>query len=81
MVEIARAFAEATDAPLIIQPNAGLPVLTGTEVHYPESPADMAAAVPDLATAGVRVIGGCCGTTPDHIAALRQALDRQAGGP
>jgi len=81
MLEIAAAFGAATDRPLLIQPNAGLPVVKGTDVHYPESPIDMAARLPDLLAAGVRVIGGCCGTTPNHIAALRLAIDQQAAGP
>jgi 5-methyltetrahydrofolate--homocysteine methyltransferase len=42
---------------------------------FPETPADMAAHVPALLAAGANIIGGCCGTTPDHIRALRQALN------
>ena len=75
MVEVARAFAAATDHPLMIQANAGLPVLDEGRVNYPEAPTDMAASVPDLVTAGVRIIGGCCGTTVQHITAFRRALD------
>ena len=59
-----------------IQANAGLPILTGGKVHYPETPAGMAAVLPDLLAAGVKIVGGCCGTTPAHISALREALDR-----
>jgi 5-methyltetrahydrofolate--homocysteine methyltransferase len=80
MLEIAQAFAAATSCPILIQPNAGLPVLKGTDVFYPESPADMAQALPALLAAGVRVIGGCCGTTPAHIGRLRQAIDKRAEG-
>ncbi len=80
MLEIAQEFAAAGDCPILIQPNAGLPVLKGTDVHYPESPTDMAAAAPALLAAGVRVIGGCCGTTSSHIVALRQAIDQCAEG-
>jgi 5-methyltetrahydrofolate--homocysteine methyltransferase len=76
MVAVAAEFARATDLPLLIQANAGLPVLTQGVVHYPESPDDMAAVLPALLDAGVRVVGGCCGTTPDHIAALRRKLDQ-----
>jgi 5-methyltetrahydrofolate--homocysteine methyltransferase len=42
---------------------------------YPETPEFMAARIPDLVRAGVSVIGGCCGTTPEHIRAFRTALD------
>ena len=79
MLEVARAFAATTDRPLLIQANAGLPVLHEGRVHYPESPADLAAVVPELLAAGVRILGGCCGTTVEHIQALRLALDRQRG--
>jgi 5-methyltetrahydrofolate--homocysteine methyltransferase len=75
MVEIARAFRDATDLPLVIQSNAGLPdTSTGTAV-YPETPEFMAARIPDLLAAGVSIIGGCCGTTPAHIRAFRAAID------
>jgi 5-methyltetrahydrofolate--homocysteine methyltransferase len=78
MVEVARAFREVTDAPLIIQSNAGLPELVDGEVVYSESPEMFARRVPDLIEAGVRIIGGCCGTTPDHIRAMRKVVDRRA---
>jgi 5-methyltetrahydrofolate--homocysteine methyltransferase len=74
MLEVAREFAAATDLPLLIQANAGLPVLSRGEVSYPESPPEMASALPDLLAAGVRILGGCCGTTPEHIKALKAAL-------
>ncbi|MGD8330395.1 MAG: homocysteine S-methyltransferase family protein, partial [Acidobacteriota bacterium] len=74
MVEIARAFGEHTDLPILIQSNAGQPRIVGGEVRYDETPEMFAAAVPALLAAGVRVIGGCCGTTPEHIRALAGAL-------
>lgn len=61
------AMSKVTSAPLIAQPNAGIPALRGTQTVFPDSPDEMAAYVPKLAQAGVRVLGGCCGTTPDHI--------------
>jgi len=79
MLDVAGEFASATDLPLLIQANAGLPVLEKGEVRYPESPTDMAAVLPELLALGVRIVGGCCGTTPEHIAALRQVLDKQQG--
>jgi 5-methyltetrahydrofolate--homocysteine methyltransferase len=74
MLSVAREFAAATGLPLLIQANAGLPVLQGGAVHYPESPEDMAAVLPDLLASGARILGGCCGTTPDHIRAMRKAI-------
>jgi len=75
MIEIARAFREATDAPLLIQPNAGAPEVIDGAVVYPETPEFMAERAKDLAGMGVRVIGGCCGTTPEHIRAIRKSID------
>jgi 5-methyltetrahydrofolate--homocysteine methyltransferase len=75
LLAVAREFSAATALPLLIQPNAGLPALAGGEVRYPEDPAHMAAFLPDLVAAGVRIVGGCCGTTPAHIAALVRARD------
>jgi len=76
MVEIAREFAAHTTVPLAIQSNAGLPENLGGKLHYPESPGDMASRVGELMDLGVAVIGGCCGTSPDHIRAIRAAIDR-----
>jgi methionine synthase I (cobalamin-dependent) len=66
--------AAAPDAWLIAKPNAGIPHAQGREVVYDASPADMAAYARRFAAAGARVIGGCCGSTPDHIAAIAAAL-------
>ena len=60
--------------PLIAKPNAGLPQVTDGRAVYHCPPEDFAACVPDMAKAGVRIFGGCCGTTPAHIAALRKAV-------
>ncbi len=81
MLSVAQEFAKATELPLLIQANAGLPVLDGDQVHYPETPADMAAVLPALLAAGVKIVGGCCGTKPTHIAALRQTLDQFTARP
>jgi len=76
MVEIAREFAAHASVPIIIQSNAGLPENRGGELIYAESPDFMAARVGELIDLGVRIIGGCCGTTPDHIAAIRAEVKR-----
>jgi 5-methyltetrahydrofolate--homocysteine methyltransferase len=76
MVELACAFSNHSELPLVIQSNAGLPELVNGEPTYSESPDFMAARVPRLLAAGVNVIGGCCGTTPYHITALRKAIDQ-----
>lgn len=66
----------ATPAALAAQPNAGLPRMVSGKIVYPESPEAMAAGVADLLGLGVRMIGGCCGTTPPHIRAIGTALGR-----
>jgi 5-methyltetrahydrofolate--homocysteine methyltransferase len=63
---------QQTGLPLWAKPNAGLPV--GEPPRYPVSPEEMAAFAPRLVAAGARIIGGCCGSTPAHIAALVHAL-------
>ena len=62
--------------PLSVMPNAGYPVVTRTQVRYQGKPEYFAQELSGLAADGVvRILGGCCGTTPAHIAALRAALD------
>lgn len=67
-------MAAHTDRPLWAKPNAGLPELVAGRTIFRETPEAMAEHVPALRAAGARVIGGCCGTTPAHIAALVTAL-------
>lgn len=74
MVEICRELKTATDLPIMVQANAGLPVLEGGNTVFKETPEDMAAQVGDLVKNGARIIGGCCGTTPAHIAAMKSVL-------
>ena len=69
--------AEATNLPLCIQPNAGLPSRIGERLIYLSSPSYMADYAGRMVDAGARLIGGCCGTTPQHIAAMRVVLDRR----
>src|SRR5262245_10466705 len=66
------------DRPLAVQPNAGLPSRIGERLIYLSSPPYMAEYAGRMVTAGARLVGGCCGTTPQHIAAMRDVLDAQA---
>ncbi len=69
-VALARQIVQAAgDHPTIVQPNAGSPIEQRGELHYAASPDGFAAAVEQILAAGVRIVGGCCGTTPAHIAA------------
>jgi homocysteine S-methyltransferase len=67
----------AADTPRLIMPNAGLSGRVGGEFVWAAEPAYFAAEVPRFLGAGARLIGGCCGTTPEHIAVMRQVLDRE----
>lgn len=62
--------------PLIAKPSAGLPQAEEDGPVYSCTPEELASFVPDLAAAGARIFGGCCGAGADHIAALKQAVDR-----
>jgi methionine synthase / methylenetetrahydrofolate reductase(NADPH) len=63
------------DHPILVMPNAGFPELVGGRLAYPAGPAYFAQYALALRDMGVAVIGGCCGTTPEHTQAMREALD------
>jgi 5-methyltetrahydrofolate--homocysteine methyltransferase len=69
-------YREATSLPLMAQPNAGQPKLVAMKVVYDETPEQMMIGVVPLLQAGARIVGGCCGSTPDHIRAFRREMDR-----
>jgi 5-methyltetrahydrofolate--homocysteine methyltransferase len=68
-------YRQVSSLPVMVQPNAGQPKLAGMKVVYDETPEQMAPGVIPLVEAGARIVGACCGSTPDHIRAFRQALD------
>jgi len=70
MIEIAKQLRTATRLPLWIKPNAGLPELVGGKTVFHETPAQMAGRLSELVAAGAAVVGGCCGTTPEHVRQL-----------
>jgi 5-methyltetrahydrofolate--homocysteine methyltransferase len=72
-------YRKAGDMPLFARPNAGTPTETPAGLVYPLQPADFAAWTPDMIRQGVRLLGGCCGTTPATIAAMREVMDRWSG--
>jgi len=74
MVQLAREFKKHSKLPLIIQSNAGMPTLDGDRTVYPETPEYMADRAKPLRDAGVVIIGGCCGTTPAHILAMKNVI-------
>jgi 5-methyltetrahydrofolate--homocysteine methyltransferase len=72
--DILKRMRQVTSLPLICQANAGLPILKEGATIFPASPDDMTVYHDRLIEMGVRIIGGCCGTTPAHIAAIKEAL-------
>jgi 5-methyltetrahydrofolate--homocysteine methyltransferase len=66
--------AVAPEMPLIVKPNAGKPRLIGDDVVYDASPQDMAEYARRFVSLGARIVGGCCGSTPEHIAAIARAV-------
>lgn len=74
MVPIIEKMAEYATIPLIAKPNAGLPELDGKETVYRMTPEDFAGIGKKLIEAGAIFVGGCCGTTPEHVKALAEAV-------
>lgn len=72
---VVRAIAEVATVPVIAKPNAGMPVMDEHGfAHYNMSPEDFAAAMTRLVDAGAGIVGGCCGTNPEYIRALKSAV-------
>jgi 5-methyltetrahydrofolate--homocysteine methyltransferase len=71
---VAAIYKKSCGLPVMVQPNAGLPVLEGGKAVYKQSPADMAAGVPEVLAAGANIIGSCCGSTPEHTRAVAQVM-------
>jgi 5-methyltetrahydrofolate--homocysteine methyltransferase len=75
MIDIVKEIRDAIpDTPILVHANAGLPSNVNGEDVFPDTPEVMAALVPDIIEAGANIIGGCCGTTPAHITAIKNAI-------
>ncbi len=73
--------AQGTERPIIAKGNAGIPKYHDGHIHYDGTPELMGRYAVLARDAGVRVIGGCCGTMPDHLRAMRDALESTPPGP
>lgn len=73
---VGRLYRENCGLPVMVQPNAGLPVLENLKAVYKQLPADMAKDVPEVLDAGVAIIGSCCGSTPDHTRAIHGVVEQ-----
>ena len=78
MLPYVRRLAASTSLPIIVKPNAGMPRMERGRTVFDLGPADFARDVAELAKAGATIVGGCCGTTPAHIAALRELAIKQS---
>lgn len=76
MVGVIHAMSKVSDIPISAEPNAGLPELVDGVIVYPETPETMAEHAEELVRAGASIVGGCCGTTPEHIRAIRRRLGK-----
>ncbi len=74
MVDLAREIREGIDAPIMCQPNAGMPQIVGETTTYPESADFFSDNIKTMKDIGVDVLGGCCGTTPDFIRSVIQKI-------
>jgi len=77
---VVQRYRAVCDLPTMAQPNAGLPVLENMKVVYKQTPQEMVAELPGLLAAGVNIVGGCCGSSPDHIRLFRKAIDEYQKG-
>jgi 5-methyltetrahydrofolate--homocysteine methyltransferase len=75
MVEVVREIRAAASGPVLAKPNAGQPKLVDGETVFEETAAEWAPKAADLLAAGANIVGGCCGTTPEHIALVRERLN------
>lgn len=74
MIGIAKEFLTYSTLPVLVQPNAGLPILEDGEVKYNVDISEYVDAIEEMLRAGVAIAGGCCGTNPDYIAALADSI-------
>jgi 5-methyltetrahydrofolate--homocysteine methyltransferase len=75
ILQVLNRMASITDLPLVSMPNAGMPRLEGDRTVFPASPEDMSVPIREFLEIGTAIVGGCCGTTPDHILAMRGEID------
>lgn len=80
MVSVIKRMAAVAEVPVIAKPNAGMPSLVDGETVYAMSPKTFASHMEELVEAGAGILGGCCGSEPAHIAAVKKMADRKTPG-
>jgi len=73
---VARLYRQHTRLPIMVQPNAGRPVIENNRAVYRQGPSEMAREVPEVLDAGARIVGSCCGSTPEHTRQIRRMVDQ-----
>lgn len=71
---VTRIYRQVSSLPVMVQPNAGQPVLENLKAIYKQSPEEIARLVPTVLEVGANIIGSCCGSTPDHTRAIREQV-------
>lgn len=79
LLPIVERFCACSHIPVMVQPNAGLPVMVDGVSHYDVTPEDFAEISTRFAEMGANILGGCCGTTPRHIALMKQSVTKRLG--
>jgi 5-methyltetrahydrofolate--homocysteine methyltransferase len=72
---VAKQYRASCDLPVMVQPNAGLPVLENLKAVYKQLPPEMEEAVPNAIASGANIIGSCCGSTPEHTQVIRKVVE------
>ncbi len=75
LLKVVALLRQATKLPIWVKPNAGLPETRAGKTIFPMGPEEFAGFVPALVQAGANFLGGCCGTTPEHVRAIRRAVE------
>ena len=79
MLELIKRIRPLTDKPILVHSNAGIPSIEHGVVVYPETAEFMAPRFKEMVEMGANIVGGCCGTTPGHLAACAAAVRGEAG--
>jgi 5-methyltetrahydrofolate--homocysteine methyltransferase len=74
MIKVAKRLLSVADIPVMVMPNAGIPELVGNQAIYKMTPEKFGKFAKQFADLGVRIVGGCCGTNPEHIKAIKSQL-------
>ncbi len=80
LLPLVKKFCEISHVPVMIQPNAGLPVIRDSKTFYDITPDEFAEISVEFARMGAAILGGCCGTTPEHITKMRECVMRETHG-